>query len=44
MPKYDTPEFKKHRVEAWRTSGLTRRQYCESQVSTRGPLSTGRPR
>ena len=26
MPNRYTPEFKKHQVEAWRASGLTRRQ------------------
>jgi len=26
-----TPELKKHHVDQWRASGLTRRQYCESQ-------------
>ena len=32
MPNHYTPEFKKHHVEAWRASGLTRRQYCQSQA------------
>lgn len=29
MPNQYTPEFKKHHVEAWRASGMTRHQYCE---------------
>jgi transposase-like protein len=31
MPNRYTPAFKKHHVEAWQASGLTRRQYCASQ-------------
>ncbi|CAI1905777.1 Uncharacterised protein [Serratia fonticola] len=33
-----TPEFKKHHVEAWRASGMTRRQYSESQGINEGTL------
>ncbi|WON78258.1 IS66 family insertion sequence element accessory protein TnpA [Serratia sp. UGAL515B_01] len=36
MPKHYTPEFKKHHVDAWRASGLTRRQYAESQAINEG--------
>lgn len=36
MPKHYTPEFKKHHVDAWRASELTRRQYCESQGINEG--------
>lgn len=36
MPNRYTPEFKKHHVEAWRASGQTRRQYCESQDINEG--------
>lgn len=36
MPNQYTPEFKKHHVDAWRVSGLTRRQYCASQGLSEG--------
>jgi hypothetical protein len=36
MPQHYTLEFKKHHVEAWRASGQTRRQYCESQGINEG--------
>ncbi|WP_411569353.1 IS66 family insertion sequence element accessory protein TnpA [Serratia sp. UGAL515B_01] len=36
MPNRYTSEFKKHHVEAWWASGLTRRQYCESQGINEG--------
>ena len=36
MPNRYTPEFKKHHVEAWRASGQTRRQYCESHDINEG--------
>jgi hypothetical protein len=36
MPKHYTPEFKEHHVDAWRASGLTRRQYAGSQGINEG--------
>ncbi|WP_447877220.1 IS66 family insertion sequence element accessory protein TnpA [Serratia fonticola] len=36
MPKQYTPEFKKHHVDAWRASGLTRHQYAGSQGINEG--------
>lgn len=36
ISKHYTPQFKKHHVEAWRTSGLTRRQYYEAQGLSEG--------
>ncbi|PNM27185.1 IS66 family insertion sequence hypothetical protein [Yersinia enterocolitica] len=36
MPKHYTPECKIHHLEAWRASGLTRRQYCQSQGISEG--------
>lgn len=36
MPNRYTPEFKMHHVEAWRISGQTRRQYCQSHGINEG--------
>ncbi len=40
MPQHYTLEFKKHHIEAWRTRGRTRRQYCESQGINEGTSRT----